>query len=51
MMPSWSERLDPVTVKMLAAYVHSLGGGEDMPVEAEEGAGAAPDDAEQNDQP
>ena len=27
-MPSWGQRLDPVTVKMLAAYVHSLGGGE-----------------------
>ncbi len=30
MMPAWGERLDPVTVKMLAAYVHSLGGGEDF---------------------
>lgn len=28
-MPSWGQRLDPVTTKMLAAYVHSLGGGED----------------------
>jgi len=27
-MPAWSHRLDPVTIKMLAAYVHSLGGGE-----------------------
>ncbi|HKT85259.1 MAG TPA: cytochrome-c oxidase, cbb3-type subunit III [Novosphingobium sp.] len=27
-MPAWDKRLDPVTVKMLAAYVHSLGGGE-----------------------
>jgi cytochrome c oxidase cbb3-type subunit III len=27
-MPAWGERLDPVTLKMLAAYVHSLGGGE-----------------------
>jgi cytochrome c oxidase cbb3-type subunit 3 len=26
-MPSWSQRLDPVTIKMLAIYVHSLGGG------------------------
>jgi cytochrome c oxidase cbb3-type subunit 3 len=26
-MPAWSPRLDPVTVKMLALYVHSLGGG------------------------
>ncbi|WP_082126291.1 cytochrome-c oxidase, cbb3-type subunit III [Aurantiacibacter marinus] len=30
MMPRWGERLDPVTIKMLAAYVHSLGGGEDF---------------------
>jgi cytochrome c oxidase cbb3-type subunit III len=27
-MPAWDTRLDPVTIKMLAAYVHSLGGGE-----------------------
>ncbi len=26
-MPSWSGRLDPVTIKSLAVYVHSLGGG------------------------
>lgn len=26
-MPAWAPRLDPVTVKMLAVYVHSLGGG------------------------
>ena len=25
-MPAWQQRLDPVTIKMLAAYVHSLGG-------------------------
>ena len=30
-MPHWSEKLDPVTIKMLAAYVHSLGGGEANP--------------------
>ena len=30
-MPSWGNRLDPVTVKMLATYVHSLGGGEEAP--------------------
>ena len=30
MMPGWQNRLDPVTIKMLAAYVHSLGGGEDF---------------------
>lgn len=26
-MPAWGERLDPATLKMLAVYVHSLGGG------------------------
>ena len=30
MMPNWEGRLDPVTISMLAAYVHSLGGGEDF---------------------
>jgi cytochrome c oxidase cbb3-type subunit III len=30
-MPAWGSRLDPVTVKMLATYVHSLGGGEAVP--------------------
>jgi cytochrome c oxidase cbb3-type subunit III len=29
-MPAWTGKLDPVTIKMLAAYVHSLGGGEDF---------------------
>lgn len=27
-MPTWGGRLDPVTIKMLAVYVHSLGGGQ-----------------------
>jgi cytochrome c oxidase cbb3-type subunit 3 len=27
-MPAWRERLDATTVKMLAVYVHALGGGE-----------------------
>jgi len=27
-MPAWGERLDPATVRALAIYVHSLGGGE-----------------------
>jgi len=27
-MPGWGQRLDPATVTALAAYVHSLGGGE-----------------------
>ncbi len=30
-MPRWGDRLDPATVKMLSAYVHSLGGGEARP--------------------
>lgn len=29
-MPRWGGRLDPVTIKMLAAYVYSLGGGEKL---------------------
>ncbi len=33
-MPAWNTRLDPVTIKMLATYVHSLGGGEKPPVPA-----------------
>lgn len=32
-MPAWKTRLDPVTIKQLAIYVHSLGGGE--PAQAE----------------
>jgi cytochrome c oxidase cbb3-type subunit 3 len=27
-MPAWSGRLDPVTIKSLAVYVHTLGGGQ-----------------------
>lgn len=27
MMPQWANRLDPVTIKTLAVYVHGLGGG------------------------
>jgi len=30
-MPAWGQRLDPVTVKMLAVYIHALGGGEKLP--------------------
>ncbi|WP_404712557.1 cytochrome-c oxidase, cbb3-type subunit III [Sphingomonas sp. MMS24-J13] len=30
-MPAWSGRLDPITIEMLAAYIHSLGGGEATP--------------------
>jgi cytochrome c oxidase cbb3-type subunit 3 len=32
-MPRWNSRLDPVTIRMLAAYVHSLGGGEGAPAQ------------------
>ncbi|WP_338425977.1 cytochrome-c oxidase, cbb3-type subunit III [Sphingopyxis kveilinensis] len=41
-MPRWGHRLDPVTVKMLATYVYSLGGGEKAPAPApiSEGQGA-----------
>ncbi len=41
-MPRWNSRLDPVTIKMLAAYVYSLGGGEKAPIPAPaaEGQGA-----------
>ncbi|MEC8179159.1 MAG: cytochrome C oxidase Cbb3, partial [Pseudomonadota bacterium] len=35
-MPAWGERLDPLTIKMIAAYVHSLGGGEDFVEVAED---------------
>jgi len=31
-MPRWGQRLDSATIRMLAAYVHSLGGGERAPV-------------------
>ena len=37
-MPAWQGRLDPVTIRMLAAYVHSLGGGEDFVEVAEDPA-------------
>lgn len=37
-MPEWGTRLDPVTIKMLAAYVHSLGGGEELIEVAEDPA-------------
>lgn len=37
-MPHWGGRLSPVTIKMLAAYVWSLGGGEATPGEAKAGA-------------
>lgn len=46
-MPAWSSKLDGATIKMLAAYVHSLGGGEDFV----ETAAPAPQQAETNVQP
>ena len=39
-MPAWEGRLDPVTIKMLAAYVHSRGGGQ-TPAPAPAAAAAA----------
>ncbi|MFB0874787.1 MULTISPECIES: cytochrome-c oxidase, cbb3-type subunit III [unclassified Sphingobium] len=33
-MPRWGDKLDKATVRMLAAYVHSLGGGEAAPAVA-----------------
>ncbi|MCJ8191289.1 cytochrome-c oxidase, cbb3-type subunit III [Sphingomicrobium aestuariivivum] len=55
-MPSWGSRLDPVTVKMLAAYVHSLGGGEAFvpevsDAEVQSTGSDAPDPVTQNEQP
>jgi cytochrome c oxidase cbb3-type subunit 3 len=41
-MPAWGNKLDPVTIKMLAAYVHSLGGGEDFAAPATGEANAQP---------
>lgn len=32
-MPRWGEKLSPATIKMLATYVHSLGGGEAQKVQ------------------
>lgn len=34
-MPRWGQKLDATTIKMLAAYVHSLGGGEANPAPQE----------------
>jgi cytochrome c oxidase cbb3-type subunit 3 len=41
-MPAWGSKLDPVTIKMLAAYVHSLGGGEDFAEAATQPVAEAP---------
>jgi cytochrome c oxidase cbb3-type subunit 3 len=40
-MPAWGNRLSPATIKMLAAYVHSLGGGEAFAAAAAPAADAA----------
>lgn len=42
-MPAWNQRLDPATVKQLAVYIYSLGGGQKAPVVTAEAAAA--DDA------
>jgi cytochrome c oxidase cbb3-type subunit III len=47
-MPAWGQKLDPATIRMLAAYVHSLGGGEDFATAA---ATPAPNPANGNAQP
>jgi len=42
-MPRWGARLDPVTIKMLSVYVHSLGGGEKAPPAAASGQDSGAD--------
>lgn len=41
-MPRWGHKLDATTIKMLAAYVHSLGGGEATPAPQEVAVSNAP---------
>ena len=41
-MPAWKDRLDAVTIKMLAAYVHSRGGGQQAAPAQPETAPATP---------
>jgi cytochrome c oxidase cbb3-type subunit 3 len=41
MMPAWSERLDPVAIKMLTLFVYSLGGGQAEATSASAPAAAA----------
>jgi len=43
-MPAWGERLDPVTIKMLTAFVHSRGGGEDFVEAPADGPAAEADE-------
>jgi cytochrome c oxidase cbb3-type subunit 3 len=40
-MPGWQDKLDSVTIKMLATYVHSRGGGEETTVPVSEPEGIA----------
>lgn len=44
-MPGWSDKLDPVTIRMLATFIHSRGGGEAeaQPAEVETAAPEAGD--------
>lgn len=49
-MPAWGGRLDPVTIKMLAAFVHSRGGGEAFTDNAADTATEGPA-IEDNEQP
>ena len=41
-MPRWGHRLDQVEIRMLATYVHSLGGGETAPRPVRTAAAAEP---------
>ncbi len=41
-MPAWNAKLSPATIRMLAAYVHSLGGGEDFVAPASQVAEPVP---------
>jgi cytochrome c oxidase cbb3-type subunit III len=50
-MPRWNDKLSPATIKMLAAYVYSLGGGETMPVAAPAAAAATEEAKAANGQP
>lgn len=49
-MPGWKDRLDPATIKMLAAFVHSRGGGEATSQEAPTQAAEEAQDQEAQDQ-
>ena len=49
-MPGWSDKLDPVTIKMLAAYVHSRGGGETEDAPTDDAASEAEGEQEATEQ-